>query len=70
MRYIFDLLHAGRETERAQRFFQVVSLRPNIGNQNGVAVAANRVLEEIGQLRLTVGYVVALLVCGANHDLL
>lgn len=50
MRYILDLLHAGRETERAQCFFQVVSLRPNIGNQNGVAVAANRVLEEIGQL--------------------
>lgn len=50
MRHIFDLLHAGRETERAQCFFQMMGLRPNIGNQNGVAVAANRVLKEIGQL--------------------
>ena len=50
MRYIFDLLHASCETKRAQRFLQMVSLGPNIGNQNGVAVAANRVLKEIGQL--------------------
>ena len=50
MRYVFDLLHAGGETKRAQRFLQMVGFRPNIGNQNGVAVAANGVLEEIGQL--------------------
>lgn len=45
-------------------------LRPDIGDQNRVAVTANRVFEHVSQLRLAIGHVITLLVGRSNDDLL
>jgi hypothetical protein len=38
----------------------MVSLRPDISDEDGLAVTTNRILEEVGQLTLTVRDVVTL----------
>ena len=70
VRSVLDLLHASREPQRGQGLLDVVRLRPHIGDQDGVAVAANRVLEHVGELGLPVRHMVSLLVSGADNNLL
>ena len=67
---VLYLLHTSRESQSRQGLLKMMSFRPNIGDQDSVAVATNRVLEKIGQLALTVGHVVALFVGRADDNLL
>jgi hypothetical protein len=48
----------------------MVSLRPDVSDENGFAVTTDRVLEEVGQLALTVRDVITLGITGGNDHLL
>jgi len=65
-----DLPDARGELERGDRFFQMGNLGPDVGVEDGLAVAADGVLEDVGELGLAVGDVVALLVGERDDHLL
>lgn len=62
--------YAVQESGITYCLFQLRSLSPYIGNEDGVAVASNGVLEVVGQLGLAEGDVFPALVCQSNHHLL
>ena len=69
-RLIADLHHARGELQSGNGFFNVLRLRVYVGDHDGLAVAANGVLEEVGKLALPVGDVVSLVVADGDHHLL
>lgn len=65
VRLILDVLGPVRISERADRFIVVVVSRSNVGDHHGFGIAAQRILEQSGQFRVSVGYV-----CGVGvHQL-
>ena len=48
----------------------MLCFRPDIGDEDGLAVAADGIFEEVGELALSVGDMVAFLIAGRNDYLL
>ena len=46
------------------------SFRPNVGNHTSFGITAYRIFKKIGQLVLTIGNVVSLLITESNYNLL
>lgn len=58
------------ELERGDRLFQMGDFGPDVGDEDGLAVAADGIFEDVGELGLAVGDVVALLVGERDDHLL
>jgi len=68
-RLIDDVAHASRESKRGQSFFEVSLLGEHVRNEDRLAIATNRVGENVGQLALPVRHVLTLLVTRGHHNL-
>ena len=67
---ISDFHHTRSELQSGGSLTQVTRLRPDIRDHDSLAVAADGVTEEVGQLSLTVWDVTALLAAQGKDDLL
>ena len=67
---ISDFHHARAKLKSRDAFLQVISFRPHISNHHSLAVSPNAVLQQIGQLALSVRYVVPPLVAHRDDHLL
>ena len=47
----------------------MLSFRPNVGNQDGLAVTTDGILKQVSQLALAVRHVVSLGVTGRHYNL-
>ena len=63
-------LHARSETQRRRRFRSVRCLRPHASDEGSSAIATERILQHVGQLRLAEGHVLAFLIRERSHTLL
>lgn len=54
----------------AYRFLNLSSLCPDVSNHQGATVSSQGVLEDVGQLRLTVGDMLTSFVCQCSDHLL
>ena len=68
--FIGDFHHAGRELESRCRLFHVTLFWPNVRYHNCLAIATERISQEIGKFGLPVGNVISLAVAESKHDLL
>ena len=69
-RLVDHVAHARREVERRDRLLEVADLAVDVGDQQRLAVAAQRVLEQVRQLRLPVRHVALRLGAERHDDLL
>ena len=69
-RLVGDLHHARGKFESGRRLRQVPRLRPNVRDHDCLAVASDRVAQEVCQFRLAVRNVAALFAGKRQHNLL
>jgi len=67
--FICNIFHSCSETKSRKCFFHVLCLWEDISNQNGLAIASNRVFENVGQLTRTIWNMITLFIAGADDNL-